>query len=112
MLSERYRPKAWADFIGQPVLQEVKQNGPKRRLTGFEVAGRRIAREGATIHADGAEVGVITSGTHSPTFDKVIAMGYLETPLSEPGRAVEVDIRGSRSSATVVKLPFYKRGKA
>lgn len=119
-LSESYDSisagQGWAvdlskDFIGQPALQEVKQNGPKRKLTGFEVAGRRIAREGALLYAGGAEVGVITSGTHSPTFDKVIAMGYLETSLCEPGRAVEVDIRGSRSSAMVVKLPFYKRAK-
>ena len=97
------------DFIGQPVLKRVKEEGPKRRLVGLELEGRRIAREGAEIHADGQVVGAVTSGTRSPTLERPIAMGYLDSPLSEPGSTVEIDIRGGRGDATVVKLPFYKR---
>ncbi len=97
------------DFIGRDALAKVKEEGPKRKMCGFELEGRRIARQGAAIHAGGREVGLVTSGTHSPTFDQVIAMGYLDAALAEPGNSVEIDIRGSRSKATVVKLPFYKR---
>ena len=107
--------QSWAvdlskDFIGQPALKQVKENGPKRKLTGFVMEGRRIAREGAKIHADGKVIGVVTSGSHSPTLERAIAMGYLETPLPEAGARVQIDIRGGRGDATVVKLPFYKRG--
>ena len=73
--------------------------------------GKRIAREGARVFADGRDVGFVTSGTHSPTLDRVIAMGLVETAVAAPGAAVEVDIRGQRSAARVVPLPFYKRGK-
>lgn len=99
------------DFIGRPALKRVHDEGPKRKVVGFELEGRRIARQGAVIYADGREAGVITSGTHSPTFDKVIAMGYLDAALCEPGTRVEIDIRSIRSPATVVKLPFYRRGE-
>lgn len=107
---------AWAvdlskEFIGQAALKRVSEEGPRRKLAGFDLDGRRIARQGAAIFSEGREVGVVTSGTQSPTFDKVIAMGYLDAALCEPGRKVEIDIRGSRATATVVALPFYKRAK-
>ncbi len=98
------------DFIGSTVLKRVKTAGPKRKVTGFEVAGPRIARPGTTIHRDGGQVGTITSGTQSPTLGKNIAMGLLDSGLSQPGEKVEVDIRGTKATATVVPLPFYKRG--
>lgn len=98
-------------FIGQPVLQRVKQEGPRRTIAGFVLDGKRIARQGAAIFADGREVGVITSGSQSPTLDKVIAMGLIETAVAQPGKLVEIDLRGSRIPATVTSLPFYKRGK-
>ncbi len=97
------------DFIGGDVLKRIAAEGPQRCIAGLEVEGKRIAREGAKVFHDGAEVGFVTSGTHSPTFDKVIAMGLLSTAVAEPGTMLEVDIRGSRSPAKVVPLPFYKR---
>ncbi len=99
------------DFIGQPVLKRIKEEGPQRRIAGFELEGKRIARQGAAILHDGQTVGVVTSGTQSPTLGKNIAMGLLKSELAQPGTRVEIDIRGSRSSATVIPLPFYKRAK-
>ena len=79
-------------------------------MTGFELEGKRIARQGAPILQNGQAVGVITSGTQSPTLGKNIAMGLLATPLAVPGTKVEIDIRGTKTPATVVPLPFYKLG--
>lgn len=98
-------------FIGQPALKRVADEGPSRKIAGFELSGKRIARQGAAIHHDGRVVGAVTSGTHSPTFDLVIAMGFIETPLAEPGTTVELEVSGARAAARVVPLPFYKRAK-
>jgi aminomethyltransferase len=98
------------DFVGSVALKRIKAAGPRRKVTGFEVDGKRIARPGTTIHHGGRQVGTITSGTQSPTLGKNIAMGLLDSGLSRPGEKVEVDIRGTKASATVVPLPFYKRG--
>ena len=96
------------DFIGSAVLKRVKAEGPRQKVTGFEVAGKRIARQGAMILHAGQQVGVITSGTQSPTLGKNIAMGLLKSELSQPGQKVEIDVRGNQCAATVVPLPFYK----
>lgn len=99
------------DFIGSAVLKRIKAEGPRRKITGFELDGKRIARQGAPILQNGTEVGVVTSGTQSPTLDKNIAMGLLRTDLAVPGTRLEIDIRGNRSPAQVVPLPFYKLKK-
>ena len=78
---------------------------------GLELPGRRIAREGAAILADGRPVGEVTSGTLSPTLGKSIAMGYVSSGRTAPGTKLEVDLRGQAVAATVVPLPFYKRPK-
>ena len=100
------------DFIGAAALQRVEQEGPRRRIAGFELDGKRIARPGAVILHDGAPVGEITSGTLSPTLEKSIAMGLLKAALAEPGTKVEIDIRGKTTGGTVVPLPFYKRRRS
>ena len=84
---------------------------PRRTLVGLQVEGRRIARQGAEVRHDGQKVGFVTSGTLSPTFDKVLAMALIERGASEPGTPVEVDIRGTPARATVCRLPFYRRGQ-
>ncbi|MBN2445606.1 MAG: glycine cleavage system protein T, partial [Phycisphaerae bacterium] len=98
------------DFIGSEVVKKMAAK-PERLIAGFELEGKRIAREGAEVFADGEKVGFVTSGTHSPTFDRVIAMGLVKAAIAEPGQTVEIDIRGKRTPAKTVKLPFYKRGK-
>jgi aminomethyltransferase len=99
------------DFIGGDVLKRLKAEGLRRKITGFELEGKRIARQGSPILQNGQEVGVVTSGTLSPTLSKNIAMGLLATGLAQPGTAVEIDIRGSKTPAIAVPLPFYKIGK-
>lgn len=98
-------------FIGGEVLKRIKAEGPRRKVAGFELDGKRIARQGAPILLDGQEVGVVTSGTQSPTLGKIIAMGLLDAGLCAPGTRVTIDIRGNKCDATVVPLPFYKLKK-
>lgn len=98
------------DFVGKQALQAARDAGPQRRRIGLELTGRRIAREGAVIRTtEGAAAGEVTSGTFSPTLQKPIAMGYVESGFSEPGTVLQIDIRGTLHPATVVALPFYKR---
>jgi aminomethyltransferase len=99
------------DFVGRDALLAAAGEGPAQTLVGFEMVGRGIAREGHPIVADGAVVGEVTSGTFSPTFERALGMGYVDTSLGEPGTEIEVDIRGKLVAARVVKLPFYKRPK-
>ena len=61
--------------------------------------------------ADGAEVGRVTSGTWSPTFERALGMGYVPPRLADPGRALVLDVRGKEVAAEVVGLPFYRRPK-
>lgn len=98
-----------ADFIGKEAIEKIKSQGKLTKRVGVELAGRRIAREGATFVSGEETVGHVTSGTFSPTLEKSIAMGYLSAELAIPGTEIEVDIRGKREPAKVVKLPFYKR---
>lgn len=97
------------DFIGKAALVAAKADPNRKKRMGLELSGRRIAREGAVLYSGGREVGVVTSGTFSPTLEKSIAMGYLEPAAAKAGETVEVDIRGKRETATLVKLPFYRR---
>jgi aminomethyltransferase len=99
------------EFVGQPVLKQVHDQGPVRQIAGLELDSKRIARQGATILNDGADVGIITSGTQSATLGKNIAMGLIQGKLAEPGTKLTVDIRGHQCDAVVVPLPFYKKPK-
>lgn len=99
-------------FIGQESLRTRAERGPARRLKGFRVEGRRVARQGMKIHAPESSdaVGVITSGAPSPTLGYPIAMGYLSTALPENAVSrLEVDVRGNREPIQVEPLPFYSR---
>lgn len=95
-------------FRGQQALVRAKEAGPRRRLWGLEVEGRRPAREGMSVHLDGEVVGEVTSGTLAPTLGRPIALAYLDTGLG-PDDAVTVDVRGHPTGATVVKPPFLRR---
>jgi aminomethyltransferase len=99
------------DFVGRDALVAAKERGPARKLVGFEVEGRGIARQGHGVLSDGREVGRVTSGTFSPTFERALGLAYVERPLAAPGTAVEIDVRGKRVAARVVPTPFYKRSK-
>ncbi len=97
------------DFIGKDVLRRVHDAGPEQTIIGLEIAGKRIARHGATVHVGDEQVGQVTSGTQSPTLGKNIAMALVRANLAAAGTQLAVDIRGHRSPAKVVPLPFYKR---
>jgi len=108
--------QAWAvdlskDFIGAEALRKIQAEGLRRQIVGLELEGRRIARQGAEVWRDGRPVGAVTSGTQSPTLGKNIAMALVESSSAAAGTRLEVDIRGSRATATVVPLPFYRAKK-
>jgi len=97
------------EFVGRDALARQKDEGVGRKLAGFEVAGRGIAREGHEVRAGAETVGRVTSGTWSPTLEKAIGMAYLPPGLAAAGSELTVDVRGRELPARVVELPFYKR---
>ena len=97
------------DFLGRDVLVEQKRAGTERRLIGFEIEGRGIARQGSTVHEGGEEVGRVVSGGWSPSFEKAIGTAYVPSRLAAAGTALEIAVRRRRLPATVVDLPFYRR---
>jgi aminomethyltransferase len=99
------------DFVGKRALERQLEHGVTRKLTGFEMVGRGIARDGYEIQADGAGAGWVTSGGPSPTLNKNIGLGYLPAGIAEPGRAIQVLIRNQAVEAVTVPTPFYKRAK-
>jgi aminomethyltransferase len=99
------------DFIGADVLRRQKQEGVPRRLVGFEMLDRAIARHGYDVYVGGQKTGVVTSGTQTPYLKKAIGLAYLPVERAEPGHQFEVDVRGRRVRAQVVPTPFYKRAR-
>lgn len=98
-------------FIGRTALEHHSENSERRQRVGLELDGKRIAREGAKVLVDEQEVGVVTSGTFSPTLEKSIAMAYVNPKHHHAGVKCSVDVRGKLEMATVVALPFYQRPK-
>jgi aminomethyltransferase len=96
------------DFVGSDVLNAQKANGVAKKLVGFTMGDRNIARHGYPVFANGEASGVVCSGTMSPTLGIPIGTAYVPTALSKEGSTFEVEIRGKRVTATVVKPPFYK----
>jgi aminomethyltransferase len=99
------------EFLGRDALVKQKQRGVTRRLTGFEMKGRGIGRDGYEVLIDGVPMGWVTSGGPAPTLNKNIGLCYLPQALSEPGRTMHVMVRGTPVEAVTVATPFYKRGK-
>jgi aminomethyltransferase len=99
------------EFIGHERLREQKEKGVTRKIVGFEMLDRGIARHGYPVVRNGDRVGVVTSGTQTPFIKKAIGMAYVPIEQAAPGTEIEIDIRGRASKATVVALPFYKRPK-
>ena len=99
------------DFLGREALQAQKAQGMPRKLVGFEVEGRGIARQGHAVVSEGHAVGGVTSGTWSPTFEKALGMAYVPPALAAPGTPLTLDVRGKPLPAVVVEIPFYRRPK-
>jgi len=100
------------DFLGREALMQQKDRGIARKLIGFEMTGRGIARDGYEVYADGAPAGWVTSGGPSPTLNKNIGFCYLPTALAQIGRAIHIMVRGIPISAITVPTPFFSRRKA
>jgi aminomethyltransferase len=99
------------DFIGASALRAQKTSGTTRKIAGFEMLDRGIARHGYDAYLGDTKVGVVTSGTQTPFLKKAIGMAYLPIEFTAPGTEFDVDIRGRRTRARVVPMPFYKRQK-
>ena len=96
-------------FVGKDFLIKQKQEGIKRRLKGFEITGKGIPRKGYEIvNEAGDKIGVVTSGTMSPSLNKGIGMGYIDKGYYQTGATVFIKIRNKNVEAKIVRLPFYK----
>ncbi len=99
------------DFIGKEAILARKNSGKGNKLVGIEVTGRGIARHEYKVFHSGKEIGVVTSGTFSPTLNKAIGMAFVDIDFSAPDTQVEIAVRDAMVPAKIVKLPFYKREK-
>ena len=96
-------------FIGSEVCRRIRDEGPEEILEPFVITGAGIPRQGNPIVSGDERVGEVTSGTLSPCLETGIGMGYLRSDLSEPGTAIEIDVRGKRRSAEIRKGPLYSK---
>ncbi len=99
------------EFIGREQLAQQKEAGLRRRLVGFEVTERGIARDDQEVLIDGNRVGRVTSGSPAPFLRKNIGFAYVPVEFDTAGQAIQIDVRGRLVGAQIVKTPFYKRTK-
>jgi aminomethyltransferase len=109
---DRYCKMEKGNFIGRDALEKARAAGLTRTLVGLEMVDRGIARDGyRCVNESGEPIGVVTSGSPSPTLCKNIALAYVPPPLSAPGTSILIEIRAQKCRAQVVATPFYKRSK-
>jgi aminomethyltransferase len=109
---DRYCKMEKGDFIGRTALERAKSAGLTRTLVGLEMVERGIARDGyCCCNEKGETIGVVTSGSPSPTLGKNIALAYVPPAMSAVGTPVYVEIRSQKAKAQVVPTPFYKRAR-
>ncbi len=99
-----------SEYLFGKVLRKIRDQGTTRKMTGFAMRSRGIARHGHKISVDGEDIGIVTSGTHSPTLGSPIAMGYIDAKHSNLGTPVQIDVRGKTVEAEVVPMPFHPHG--
>jgi aminomethyltransferase len=96
-------------FIGATRIAEVRAAGAKEKLAPFKIQGKGIPRPGNKVLREGEAIGIVTSGTFSPSLEVGIGMAYVQADLAEPGTELEIDIRGRRRPATVGSKPLYRK---
>ena len=96
-------------FIGKSAIQKAKEQGLERKLVGFTLPDRTLARHGYEIQHGGTTIGQVTSGTFSPSLQKGIGMGYVQSTYADYGTVVSVVVRGKEVPATIVPLPFLEK---
>jgi aminomethyltransferase len=94
-------------FRGSDVLRATREAGPKRRLVPFRVTDRAVPRQGFALFADEREVGMVTSGTMSPSLDQGIGLAYVESDAASVGTVLQLDVRGRRREVEVAEKPLY-----
>jgi len=99
------------DFTGREALARQKEEGVKRKLAGFEVTERGIARDHQEVVVDGQRVGNVTSGSPAPFLKKNIGLAYVPVEYAGAGQEIQIDVRGRLVGAQIIKTPFYKRQK-
>jgi len=99
------------EFIGREALTKQKESGPTKRLVGFEVVERGIARDGQDVVINDQPVGRVTSGSPAPYLKKNIGFAYVPTDFAVIGNEIQIDVRGRLVKAQIVKTPFYRRAK-
>jgi aminomethyltransferase len=99
------------EFTGRAALAEQKEEGVKRRLVGFEMTERGIARDEQELLINGERKGYVTSGSPAPFLKKNIGMAYVPVEFANEGQEIQIDVRGRAIGAKIVKTPFYKREK-
>ena len=98
---------AKGEFLGRRAIERVRAEGVRRRLVGFEMQDRAVARHGYPIRHGGQVVGEVTSGSFGPSVERYIGIGYVPTALAPVGTEIEVEVRGRGKMARVVKTPFH-----
>ncbi|MBS1795999.1 MAG: glycine cleavage system aminomethyltransferase GcvT [Acidobacteria bacterium] len=99
------------DFNGREPMAKLKEEGLKRRLVGFEMVDKGIARDEMDVYAGDEKIGVVTSGSPAPYLKKNIGLAFVKTEFAKTGQEITIDVRGRRLAAQVVPTPFYKREK-
>jgi aminomethyltransferase len=99
------------DFLGREALAKQKEQGLTRKLVGFEMVDRGIARDGFDVYIDDRKVGFVTSASPAPFLKKNIGMAFVPIEFANPGQELKIDVRGKMLAAQIVPIPFYKRAK-
>jgi aminomethyltransferase len=96
-------------FVGSPAIAQARADGTAERLAPFLIEGAGIPRDGNPVLSGDEQVGVVSSGTFSPSLERGAGMAYVRTDLAEPGTELEIDVRGKRRSARVASKPLYRK---
>ena len=97
------------EFLGRDALAKQKEAGLERKLVGFEMIDKGIARDGFDVYVDDKKVGYVTSGSPAPFLKKNIGLAFVPVELANVGQAIKIDVRGKHLAAEIVPTPFYKR---
>jgi aminomethyltransferase len=100
------------EFTGREPLAKLKEAGLKRKLVGFEMVDKGIARDEMDVYVGDEKVGVVTSGSPAPYLKKNIGLAFVPTEFAKTGQEITIDVRGKKLAAIIVPTPFYKRAKA
>ena len=97
------------DFIGKEALLKLKSNGTEQKLAGFMLFDKGVPKAGGSIFSENREIGLVTSGCHSPHLRNGIGLGYVVSRYSQPGQEIEIETKDREIAAKIMELPFYRK---